>query len=272
MPATSITISIFPRVMPANDLVRKQFNLQATSFDSWNTPKNLEYLKGFSLFCGLTPEDTLLDVACGTGDFTAFAAPSVKKAMGIDISDRMIDLSRERAKKNGIYNCTFKLGDVERLPFPDYSFSIVACKSAFHHMPHYQSVFSEMARCCEPGGRIALCDIAAYEDPAIDAFFEQFEKLVDASHAQTLLKREFARLYKENRLAILRTFELEIEHSIAEYLSHAVQSKDDLKKLAQLLEKMRKIPGMRNFWNTLDGNFETMKFKKTVFLVLGTRT
>jgi hypothetical protein len=51
-----------------------------------------------------------------------------------------------------------------------------------------------------------------------------------------------------------------------------VQSKDDLKKLAQLLEKMRKIPGMRNFWNTLDGNFETMKFKRTVFLVLGTRT
>jgi ubiquinone/menaquinone biosynthesis C-methylase UbiE len=258
--------------MASNDRVRTQFNLQAANFDSWNTPKNLEYLKGFALFCGLIPEDTLLDVACGTGDFTVFAAPSVKKAVGIDISERMIDLSWEKAEKSGRKNCTFKLGDVERLPFPDYSFSLVACKSAFHHMPDYRKVFTELVRCCEPGGRIALCDIAAYKDPAINAFFERFEKLVDASHAKTLSKEAFNRLYHENGLAIVRTFELEIEYSVMEYLSHAAQSEEDLSKLTHLLKKARQIPGMEKFWNSLDGNIETMKFKRNVFLILGTRT
>jgi ubiquinone/menaquinone biosynthesis C-methylase UbiE len=258
--------------MPSNDLVRNQFNLQAANFDSWNTPKNLEYLKGCALFFGLMPEDTLLDVACGTGDFTVFAAPSVKKAIGIDISERMIDLSLVKAEKSGLKNCTFKLGDVERLPFPDYSFSLVSCKSAFHHMPDYKSVFTEMVRCCEPGGRIALCDIAAYDDPAIDAFFERFEKLVDASHTKTLSKEAFYRLYHENGIAIVRTFELEIQYSVTEYLSHAMQSDEDRIKLAHLLGKAREIPGMRKFWNFLDGNVETMKFKRNVFLILGTRT
>jgi ubiquinone/menaquinone biosynthesis C-methylase UbiE len=258
--------------MPSNDLVRNQFNLQAANFDSWNTPKNLEYLKGCALFFGLMPEDSLLDVACGTGDFTVFAASSVKKAIGIDISERMIDLSWEKAVKSGLKNCTFKLGDVELLPFPDYSFSLVTCKSAFHHMPDYRKVFTEMVRCCEPGGRIAICDIAAYEDPAVDTFFERFEKLVDASHAKTLSKEAFNRLYHENGLVIVRTFELEIEYLVAEYLSHAVQSEEDLTKLTNLLKKVRGIPGMTKFWNTLDGNIETMKFKRNVFLILGTRT
>jgi ubiquinone/menaquinone biosynthesis C-methylase UbiE len=258
--------------MPSNDLVRNQFNLQAANFDSWSTPKNLEYLKGCALFCGLMPEDTLLDVACGTGDFTVFAAPSVKKAVGIDISERMIDRSWEKAEKSGLKNCTFKLGDVERIPFPDYSFSLVSCKSAFHHMPDYRNVFSEMVRCCEPGGRVALCDIAAYDDPAIDAFFERFEKLVDASHTKTLSKEAFNRLYHENGLAIVRTFELEIQYSVREYLSHAVQSDEDRRKLEQLYATAREIPEIDTFWKSTGGNTEDTTFKRNVFLILGTRT
>ena len=64
----------------------------------------------------------------------------------------MIECSIEKQTRKNLHNVEFKVGDVENLPFPDHSFSAVVCKSAFHHMPEYKRVFSEMLRCCTPDG------------------------------------------------------------------------------------------------------------------------
>jgi ubiquinone/menaquinone biosynthesis C-methylase UbiE len=258
--------------MSFNALVKNQFNKQAAHFDAWSTPKNSEYLKGFSEFCGVSKDDSLLlDVACGTGDFAVYCAPFVKKAIGIDISDKMIELSRKKQHDLMAGNVSFQVGDVGHLPFGDYAFSLVTCKSAIHHMPQYRQVFSEMVRCCEPGGRVALCDIAAYDDPAIDCFFETFEKLVDRSHARTVSKRDFNRLFLENGLTIVRTFELEIQYTVGDYRSHAAQSEQDLLDLAGHLKSASSIKGIIDFLDATSGEMEKTSFKRKVYLVLGTR-
>jgi ubiquinone/menaquinone biosynthesis C-methylase UbiE len=256
--------------MNFNAVIKDQFNKQAVNFDSWCTPKNLEYLKGFSEFVSITCQDTLLDVASGTGDFVVFSSDKVKKATGIDISDRLVGLSRDKKDQLHLTNVDFKIGDVENLPFKNESFTVVTCKSSLHHMPRYEKVFAEMLRCCKHGGRVALCDIMAFDDPEIDNFFEAFEKLVDISHYKTLHKREFESLFLKNGIAISRTFQLQIEHTIPEYLTHAYQSDESLRSIERLLDKANNIRRIERFLdNTKD--MGEMKFRRQVFLISGVK-
>jgi ubiquinone/menaquinone biosynthesis C-methylase UbiE len=57
-----------------NQIVREQFNKQAEKFANWSVGRNVEYLNAYFEFCGIQPTDTLLDVACGPGEFTIFIA------------------------------------------------------------------------------------------------------------------------------------------------------------------------------------------------------
>jgi Methylase involved in ubiquinone/menaquinone biosynthesis len=257
--------------MNFNILVKDQFNKQAANFDSWCTPKNLDYLKGFAGFVSIAPEDTLLDVASGTGDFVVFSSDKVHEATGMDISDRLVGLSRDKKDQLHLTNIDFKIGDVENLPFEDNSFTVVTCKSSFHHMPRYEKVFAEMLRCCKHGGRVALCDIMAFDDQEIDDFFEAFEKLVDISHYKTLRKTEFEELFHKNHIAISRTFQLQVEHTILEYLTHAYQSDENLQAIKRLMDNAKNIQGIERFLDNVNKDMGEMKFRRQVFLISGVK-
>ena len=64
----------------------------------------------------------------------------------MDISEGMIGLALKKTEEEEFSGLEFRIGDVEHLPFPDASFSVVVCKAAFHHMPRYDLVFREMVR------------------------------------------------------------------------------------------------------------------------------
>jgi ubiquinone/menaquinone biosynthesis C-methylase UbiE len=254
--------------MTHNDFVKTQFNRQAVEFDNWSVTKNLEYLKAISEFISFNSDDTLLDVATGTGDFPLFVAPRIRHAFGIDISDKMIDLANSKKSARAITNVEFRVSDVEQVPFPDNSFNVVSSKSAFHHMPEYTRVFTEMARCCRPGGKVAVCDIVAFEDPEVDGFFERIEKLVDASHFKTLSRNEFNGLFKSHGISPEKSIEVEIEHTVAEYLSHAKQTEENLLELDNLLLRAKDITRLGDYWTFGKDNTDT-KFRKKVILLLG---
>jgi ubiquinone/menaquinone biosynthesis C-methylase UbiE len=254
--------------MNHNELVKQQFNRQAAAFDNWAVTKNMEYLKGIAEFISFAVDDTLLDVATGTGDFPLFVAPRITRAVGIDIADKMIDMATMKKEKGAVTNVEFRVSDVERVPFPGSSFSVVSSKSAFHHMPEYKKVFKEMARCCSPGGKVAVCDILAFEDPDVDGFFDRFEKCVDASHCKTLGRDGFTALFNSCGVSLEKSIEVEIEHSVAEYLTHAVQTEENLLELDTLLLRARDIACLGDYWTFGRDNRDT-RFRKKVILLLG---
>jgi ubiquinone/menaquinone biosynthesis C-methylase UbiE len=125
--------------------------------------------------------DEFLDVACGPGSVVAAFAPAVRRAIGLDATEAMLDEARALAKAKGLRNVEWRRGDVYALPFGDGAFDIVTCRFVFHHLEHPARAFVEMVRVCRSGGRIVLCDAVASDDPAKAAAFNAMEKRRDPS-------------------------------------------------------------------------------------------
>jgi len=99
----------------------------------------------------LGPADRLLDIGCGGGLLLRDALSSGATATGIDHSDEMVRLARERAPGAEVV-----LGTAERLPFADGSFTAVAMSIVFFFLPDPIAALRECRRVLAPGGRLAL--------------------------------------------------------------------------------------------------------------------
>jgi SAM-dependent methyltransferase len=100
--------------------------------------------------------DTVLDVACGPGNFTRAFAPVVEDeglVVGIDASSAMLARAvQETADENVAYlRC-----DASDLPFSDESFDAVCCFAALYLIESPFEALDEIVRVLAPGGRVAL--------------------------------------------------------------------------------------------------------------------
>jgi ubiquinone/menaquinone biosynthesis C-methylase UbiE len=249
-----------------NQIVKEQFNKQAEKFANWSIGKNIEYLNGYFDFCEIQPTDRLLDVACGPGVFTIFIAKRISETRGVDISDREIELANELIKEFGLSNVSFDCSDVERLPYNDNTYSIVVCKSAFHHFVNPESVFKEMIRCCEKGGKISIQDIVAYEDDYVNDFFETFDKLIDISHNRTLSELEFNKLHSDHKINMARTHRRDVDLNVKEYLEHAIHDEENQLKIDELLKKGQEDNRLSDFLFIKDND---LYFKRPVYFTVG---
>ena len=106
----------------------------------------------------LGARDSLLDIACGTGAAVREAAPTVARAVGLDLSPGMIAQARTLAAALG--NVEFRVVDVTAgLPFGDGEFTAILCTTAFHHFPAPLEAIAEMARVLAADGRLVIGDM-----------------------------------------------------------------------------------------------------------------
>jgi ubiquinone/menaquinone biosynthesis C-methylase UbiE len=126
--------------------------------------------------------DRVLDVACGAGELVIAVAPHVQRAVGVDLSDGMLQLARSRLLEStdarASDNVEFLLGPSDALPFGDGSFTALVCTTALHHFPDPQQSIDEMARVLAPGGRLVIGDISrdALTTKLADPLFRRFEE------------------------------------------------------------------------------------------------
>jgi SAM-dependent methyltransferase len=195
----------------------EQFTLQAAPFSQSAGHTNEESLRLLVEMAELSGDDTALDVACGTGIVACEFAAVARHVTGIDLTPAMLEQARLLAARRGLTNLTWRQGDVEKLPFPDESFSVVLSRYAFHHFPNPGVVLAEMARVCRRGGRVLIADGCPPPEKA-DAY-NHFEKLFDPSHHRALTLAELQALVsgaglEDVRLAFHK-MEMELERQIA---------------------------------------------------------
>jgi ubiquinone/menaquinone biosynthesis C-methylase UbiE len=97
----------------------------------------------------------LLDVGCGTGEFTSRVARLFPKAaaIGVDLVETSLELARTRCADLG-NRVTFQCGDAYELPFGDGAFDLVACRHVLQAIPDAPRVLAELVRVLAPGGRL----------------------------------------------------------------------------------------------------------------------
>lgn len=112
------------------------------------------------LLLSLSPGDGVLDVACGTGNFTRGFARTVGPeglAVGIDVSVPMLSRAVADTAAAGLADRTaYVRGSAQDLPFVDRSFDAVCCFAALHLFAEPMRALDSMASMLTPGGRIAL--------------------------------------------------------------------------------------------------------------------
>lgn len=92
-------------------------------------------------------DKSILEIACGTGRFTALLAEQGADVVGLDISAPMLAQGRQKAQAAGVADrIEFMRGDAGRLPFPDNHFDAVLAMRFFHLAPTPDAFMSEMRR------------------------------------------------------------------------------------------------------------------------------
>jgi ubiquinone/menaquinone biosynthesis C-methylase UbiE len=112
------------------------------------------------LLMGLSPGDGVLDVACGTGNFTRDFAKAVGPqglVVGIDVSETMLARGVRDTRASGYEDrVAFVRGDAAELPFRDRSFDAVCCFAALHLFADPMRALDRMTAVLTPGGRLAI--------------------------------------------------------------------------------------------------------------------
>jgi ubiquinone/menaquinone biosynthesis C-methylase UbiE len=105
---------------------------------------------------GITPEDLVLDVGCGTGNAALTARHHDARVVGVDLTPGMLELARENATLAGYDDLRWIAGDAESLPFRDAAFDAVLSNFGHVFAPRVEVAAAELLRVTRPGGRIAF--------------------------------------------------------------------------------------------------------------------
>ena len=98
------------------------------------------------------PDMNVLELGCGTGSTAIAHAPYVKHILATDLSTRMIEIGRDKAKAAGIDNVTFEAASADGLDVPDDSIDAVMGHNLLHLLENKERVIADVHRVLKTGG------------------------------------------------------------------------------------------------------------------------
>jgi arsenite methyltransferase len=180
-----------------------------------------------SLGCGvptavadLREGETVLDLGSGAGADVLISAQRVGptgKAIGLDMTDEMLDLARANAEQAGLSNVEFRKGYIEAIPLADASVDVVISNCVLNLSGDKPKVLREAARVLAPGGRFAISDVIA--DPDMDATTRADMQKWTGCIAGALSRQEFEQALAD---AGLEDIEIRETHRVHEHAAAAI--------------------------------------------------
>jgi arsenite methyltransferase len=180
-----------------------------------------------SLGCGvptavadLHEGETVLDLGSGAGADVLISARRVGasgKAIGLDMTDEMLELARANAAEAGVANVEFLKGYLEDIPLPDASVDVVISNCVINLAADKRNVLAEAARVLRPGGRFAVSDVIA--DPDMDRATREDMQEWTGCIAGALTRGQFEAMLADEGLVDIEIHET---HRVHEHASSAI--------------------------------------------------
>ncbi len=104
----------------------------------------------------LEGSSTALEIAAGTGQFTAAIAGACADVVATDGSEAMVEILAERLSEAGVENVATRVADALNLEFDAGSFDAVVCANVLHLLEHPDVALAEFRRVLKPGGLLAV--------------------------------------------------------------------------------------------------------------------
>lgn len=148
---------------------------------------------------GITPESTLVEFGCGTGELSITAAKICQKVHAVDISQVMIDYASQKAKARGVNNVEFHNAGFLTYEHADSPADIVVTQLALHHLPDFWKAVAldRIHNILKPGGKLFLRDVVFSFDiknykKELDAWLETIKETCSNVNCRNHIRDEYS--------------------------------------------------------------------------------
>lgn len=129
-------------------------------------------------YAQVSPQDHIVDVACGPGTLSLLAAERVEQVDALDFSEQMLAQLHERVQQSGVRNIQLIQGDGQNLPYADASFDAAFSMFGLMFFPDRVAGMKELRRTLKAGGRAVISSwLPMQESEAMMAMFSVVQAL-----------------------------------------------------------------------------------------------
>lgn len=141
-----------------NEQAQVYFNQVAGRFDRSYGPGRSWEAFGH-LLLRILPPLVVADLGSGEGLLSELLARRAKKVIAVDNSEKMVAFGAKKAKKNGLKNLEFRLGDLENPPVEPNTVDLVILSQALHHATDPAKAINSAHKILRPGGQLMILDL-----------------------------------------------------------------------------------------------------------------
>ena len=162
--------------------VRRLFSTIADRYDLITVflsyGQDRRWKEGLIALADVEPGTHALDLACGTGDITFQLSDRGARAIGLDITPRMVELA---ARKPSGRSAQFLVGDMMALPFPASRFDLVTTGYGIRNVPVLRQAIAEIHRVLKPGGVFLSLDFNRPSNAFVRAVYLSYLTIVGSA-------------------------------------------------------------------------------------------
>lgn len=177
-----------------SEQAQQYFNQVAGRFDRSYGPGRSWQAFGHLLLRMLPPLE-VADLGSGEGLLSELLARRCKRVIAVDNSEKMVEYGAAKARKNGIHNLEFRLGDLETPPIEPASVDLVILSQALHHAENPGRALQSAGRILRPGGQLLVLDLVEHRfERARDLYGDRWLGFAEADLQRWLEAAGFVRI------------------------------------------------------------------------------
>ncbi|HYF37397.1 MAG TPA: metalloregulator ArsR/SmtB family transcription factor [Prosthecobacter sp.] len=179
-------------------VLRKRTQTAKAYFDSLAGKFGRHYIPGRSwkglgeTLLRLLPPLVIADLGAGEGTLSQLLAQRAKKVIAVDNSEKMVAYGAELARKHGVNNLEYRLGDIEDPPIEKGSVDLVFLSQALHHAQNPANAIQAAHRILKAGGRLVILDLLEHQfEKASELYADVWQGFSEADLTEMLTEAGF---------------------------------------------------------------------------------